>query len=115
MTERSGSSNRKLSQSTKRAARPRDENGMREEAATTARLKAENTKLVRENRRLRKKLERYQVEDFVGPDDEEEIEAVDRDEKKPREKCPECESTDITEFATPQKVLKICKSCKHRW
>ena len=79
-------------------------------------LRKENQKLIRENRRLRKSLEKYlnQIDNF----DDEEVESLavaqpTSTPKQDKEVCPDCQGDfDVVDLGI--KVLLFCKNCKYR-
>lgn len=80
---------------------------------TISELKAENKILKRRISRLEKRIMR------MGNDFDEESPYEESPQPvqagQPLKKCPECDSTELVEIDTPNKVMIICKTCKSRF
>lgn len=97
------------------AKRDREESHKSEirHSKTISELKAENKILKRRISRLEKRIMR------MGNDYDEESPYEESpqpvDPKQPVKKCTECDSTDLVEIDTPNRIMVICKNCKTRF
>ncbi len=74
-------------------------------------LQRDNVRLRRENAKLKKRLRRYEEEDYDDANEEEAPVLVD---SSGAPKCPECGSTKLSELVTPTRTITACTNCKTR-